>query len=42
VREHAHWVSRAPGGAGAAREFCDFILDAQDRRASILARYGAP
>jgi 3-deoxy-D-manno-octulosonate 8-phosphate phosphatase (KDO 8-P phosphatase) len=42
VREHAHWVSRAPGGAGAAREFCDLILSAQGRRASILARYGAP
>jgi 3-deoxy-D-manno-octulosonate 8-phosphate phosphatase (KDO 8-P phosphatase) len=42
VREHAHWTSRAGGGAGAAREFCDLILEAQDRRASILARYGAP
>ena len=42
VREHAHWTSRAGGGYGAAREFCDLILDAQDRRASILARYGAP
>ena len=41
VRERAHWVSAARGGRGAAREFCDLILVAQDRRAAILAGYGA-
>jgi 3-deoxy-D-manno-octulosonate 8-phosphate phosphatase (KDO 8-P phosphatase) len=41
VRERAHWVSAARGGRGAAREFCDLILTAQDRRAAILAGYGA-
>jgi 3-deoxy-D-manno-octulosonate 8-phosphate phosphatase (KDO 8-P phosphatase) len=41
VRERAHWVSTAGGGRGAARELCDFILDAQGRRAAILAGYGA-
>lgn len=29
VRKHAHWVTRAAGGAGAAREFCEMIMDVQ-------------
>jgi len=29
VKSVAHWHSRLPGGMGAAREFCDFILAAQ-------------
>ncbi len=34
--EHAHWRSRARGGEGAAREFCDLLLAAQDRLAGLL------
>jgi len=29
VREHAHGVTAAAGGAGAAREFCELIMRAQ-------------
>lgn len=34
--EQAHWRSRARGGEGAAREFCDLLLAAQDRLAGLL------
>ena len=29
VRAEAHWVTAAPGGGGAVREVCDFLLDAR-------------
>ncbi len=29
VRSAAHWVSKAPGGAGAVRELCDALLRAR-------------
>jgi 3-deoxy-D-manno-octulosonate 8-phosphate phosphatase (KDO 8-P phosphatase) len=29
VRSAAHWVSTAPGGAGAVRELCDALLRAR-------------
>jgi 3-deoxy-D-manno-octulosonate 8-phosphate phosphatase (KDO 8-P phosphatase) len=29
VREAAHWVTRSPGGRGAAREVCELILGAR-------------
>jgi 3-deoxy-D-manno-octulosonate 8-phosphate phosphatase (KDO 8-P phosphatase) len=29
----ARYVTRAGGGAGAVREFCDFLLSARDARA---------
>jgi 3-deoxy-D-manno-octulosonate 8-phosphate phosphatase (KDO 8-P phosphatase) len=29
IREHAHWVSRSPGGRGAARELVELVLRAQ-------------
>lgn len=29
VLPHAHWRTQARGGEGAAREFCDLLLDAQ-------------
>lgn len=32
----AHWHSRARGGEGAAREFCDLLLDAQGRLEDLL------
>lgn len=39
VRQHAHGVTRARGGEGAAREFCELILAAQDNLASAQAAY---
>src|SRR5207244_11250784 len=39
VRSRVHWVSRADGGNGAARELIELILRAQDRWESILAAY---
>ncbi|HEY6966268.1 MAG TPA: HAD hydrolase family protein [Burkholderiales bacterium] len=39
VRAQAHYVARAPGGGGAAREVCEFVLRAQGRLDAALARY---
>ncbi len=39
VLAHAHWRTSLPGGAGAAREVCDLILEAQGQQAHILANY---
>lgn len=39
VREHAHGVTRKPGGAGAAREFCELIMRAQDTLDAAQAEY---
>jgi 3-deoxy-D-manno-octulosonate 8-phosphate phosphatase (KDO 8-P phosphatase) len=39
VREHAHYVTRAPAGAGAAREACDHVLRAQGKLEGLLAPY---
>ncbi|WP_341676164.1 phenylphosphate carboxylase subunit delta [Niveibacterium sp. SC-1] len=39
VRERVDYVSQRAGGRGAAREVCDFILDAQGKLAAQLARY---
>lgn len=39
VRARVHHVTKAAGGAGAAREICDFILRAQDKYESALATY---
>ena len=36
----ARWRTAAPGGAGAVREICEFILAAQGRLAAQYARYG--
>lgn len=36
VIERAHWRSKAGGGAGAVREFCEFILAAQGRLNEII------
>jgi 3-deoxy-D-manno-octulosonate 8-phosphate phosphatase (KDO 8-P phosphatase) len=37
VRAAAHHVTAAPGGRGAAREFCDLLLMAAGRYAALLA-----
>lgn len=39
VRSRAHYVSAARGGQGAAREVCDFILQAQGHYEAALAPY---
>ena len=39
VRARANWCTQLAGGRGAAREVCDFILDAQGRLAAMTARY---
>jgi 3-deoxy-D-manno-octulosonate 8-phosphate phosphatase (KDO 8-P phosphatase) len=40
VRRRAQYVTRARGGHGAAREFCEIILHAQGSLAARLADYG--
>ncbi|EHQ51374.1 MULTISPECIES: KdsC family phosphatase [Ectothiorhodospira] len=39
VREHAHYVTRQPGGRGAAREVCEFIMEAQGTLQAAMAAY---
>ncbi len=39
VRQRVHWVSRARGGRGAAREFVEVVLRAQQRWDPLLAGY---
>ena len=39
VRSRVHWVARAKGGAGAARELIELILRAQGLWDSVLATY---
>jgi 3-deoxy-D-manno-octulosonate 8-phosphate phosphatase (KDO 8-P phosphatase) len=39
VRSRAHYVTRARGGHGAAREICEIILHAQGSLAAQLAAY---
>ena len=40
VRAAAHHVTAVPGGQGAAREFCDLLLVASGRYATLLEAYG--
>lgn len=40
VRQRAHYVTQAAGGHGAAREFCDLLLVASGRYATLLEAYG--
>ena len=39
VKAAAHYVTRAAGGHGAAREFCDLLLQASGRYADLLEGY---
>jgi len=39
VRGHVHYVTRAPGGGGAVREICDFLMKAQGTLDAAHARY---
>ncbi len=38
VRRRSHWVSRAPAGQGAIREFATFLLRARGQYDDLLAR----
>jgi 3-deoxy-D-manno-octulosonate 8-phosphate phosphatase (KDO 8-P phosphatase) len=40
VRAVADWIAAAPGGHGAVRELVEFLLVAQGRWESALARFG--
>lgn len=39
VKSRVHYLTQAAGGHGAAREVCDFILQAQGRYDSVLANF---
>ncbi|WP_163004406.1 KdsC family phosphatase, partial [Pseudomonas viridiflava] len=39
VRQHAHGVTQARGGEGAAREFCELILSAQGNLEAAHSAY---
>lgn len=39
VKRHVAYVAGKPAGAGAVREVCEMILDAQGRLKDLLARY---
>jgi 3-deoxy-D-manno-octulosonate 8-phosphate phosphatase (KDO 8-P phosphatase) len=41
VRERAHWIAQAAGGAGAARELLELILRAQDQWDGIIRSFTA-
>jgi 3-deoxy-D-manno-octulosonate 8-phosphate phosphatase (KDO 8-P phosphatase) len=36
---HVHWITTRPGGAGAAREVCDLIMEAQGTLAPTIDAY---
>jgi len=40
VRAIAHWVTRARGGAGVAREVAERVLKAQKKWGGVIERYG--
>ena len=39
VKQHAHWMTSANGGRGAAREACELIMDAQNNLQDKLKSY---
>lgn len=41
MKAHAHFVAAADGGAGAVREVCDLLLQAQGHWPALLAEYQA-
>lgn len=42
IQRHVHWRSDFPGGSGAARQFCDLILQSQDKENVMTRRFSAP
>jgi len=39
IKKNSHWVTTAKGGKGAAREVCDFIMQAQGTYSSIIESF---
>jgi len=39
VKQHANWVTQTAGGAGAVREICEFIMQAQGNLETIYQHY---
>lgn len=39
VAERVDWQTRAAGGSGAVREFCDLVIEAKGRREALLSRF---
>jgi 3-deoxy-D-manno-octulosonate 8-phosphate phosphatase (KDO 8-P phosphatase) len=39
IQQHTHWITKAKGGKGAAREVCDFIMQAQGTYQAIIDSY---
>lgn len=39
VRQHAHWITEATGGHGAAREVCELLLHTQGKLQAKLESY---
>ena len=39
VKEYADWCTKTPGGQGAVREICDFIMQSQGTFGDILKSY---
>jgi 3-deoxy-D-manno-octulosonate 8-phosphate phosphatase (KDO 8-P phosphatase) len=39
VKKHVHWITANKGGNGAARDTCEFILDAQGKLQMALQEY---
>ncbi len=39
ILEHAHWITANPGGAGAAREVCDLVMEAQGNLRKTIESY---
>ncbi len=39
LREHVHYVTQAPGGAGAVREVCELLLRVQGSWDTVFANY---
>jgi 3-deoxy-D-manno-octulosonate 8-phosphate phosphatase (KDO 8-P phosphatase) len=37
VKQHSHWTTAKPGGHGAVREICEYILTAQNKLTAITA-----
>ncbi|MGR9073503.1 MAG: 3-deoxy-manno-octulosonate-8-phosphatase KdsC [Gammaproteobacteria bacterium] len=39
VKDYADWCTQLPGGAGAVREACDFIMQAQGKLEEVIRSY---
>lgn len=42
VKRHAHWITRRPGGRGAGRDVCEFLMQARGVLDEKLASYLNP